>query len=306
MMPADVAIQAELQSLQRAPIAGARFSIVIPTWNNLPYLKLCVESIRKYSAHRHQIIVHVNEGKDGSVEWVRQQADLDYSISRVNIGICYALNACRKLLTTDYLLYMNDDMVVCPDWDAPLWQAVQKIPHKFFFLSATATEPVAQSRCSIEQDYGHDAETFDQARLLREFAALPFADWQGATWPPNLVHKDVWDLVGGYSTEFSPGMYSDPDFSMKLWQLGVRHFQGVSASRVYHFGSKSVKRIVKNPGYFVFIAKWGMPSSVLTKTVLRRGEPFDGPLKPPRFSWAIKLKAWAKRLNAALRRRLSI
>ena len=31
----------------------------------------------------------------------------------------------------------------------------------------------------------------------------------GATIPPNIVHRDIWDLVGGYSIEYSPGMYSD-------------------------------------------------------------------------------------------------
>ena len=34
------------------------FSILIPSWNNLACLKLCVESIRKNSFFHHQIIVH--------------------------------------------------------------------------------------------------------------------------------------------------------------------------------------------------------------------------------------------------------
>jgi glycosyltransferase involved in cell wall biosynthesis len=49
------------------------FSILIPTWNNLPYLKLAVDSIRRHSASAHQIIVHVNDGSDGTRAWVREQ-----------------------------------------------------------------------------------------------------------------------------------------------------------------------------------------------------------------------------------------
>jgi glycosyltransferase involved in cell wall biosynthesis len=49
------------------------FSILIPSWNNLAYLRLCVESIRRHSAERHQVIVHVNDGSDGSLAWVREQ-----------------------------------------------------------------------------------------------------------------------------------------------------------------------------------------------------------------------------------------
>ena len=60
---------------------GEIFSILIPTWNNLPFLKICVDSIRKNSTYRHQIIVHVNDGSDGTLEWVRQQG-LDYTHSQ--------------------------------------------------------------------------------------------------------------------------------------------------------------------------------------------------------------------------------
>lgn len=49
------------------------FSIVVPTWNNLRFLKLCIESIRKNSSYRHQIIVHVNDGSDGTLEWVKAE-----------------------------------------------------------------------------------------------------------------------------------------------------------------------------------------------------------------------------------------
>src|SRR4051812_48643798 len=81
------------------------FSIIIPSWNNLPYLQLCIESIRKNSTYKHQLIVHVNEGNDGTLEWVKQQTDVDYTRSAENIGVCYALNTARSLLDTDYLLY---------------------------------------------------------------------------------------------------------------------------------------------------------------------------------------------------------
>ena len=54
---------------------------------------------------------------------------------------------------------------------------------------------------------------------------------------PHLIHKDLWNEVGGFSEEFSPGLGSDPDFNMKLWKSGVRIFKCLNKSRVYHFGS---------------------------------------------------------------------
>ena len=81
---------------------------------------------------------------------------------------------------------------------------------------------------------------------IQSYQTLVMNDWYGASWPPNVVSKKYWDLVGGYSEEFSPGMYSDPDFSMKMWNAGVRVFKGVGKSRVYHFMSKSTGKVVKN------------------------------------------------------------
>ncbi|MEY2800311.1 MAG: hypothetical protein RI934_1299 [Bacteroidota bacterium] len=287
-----------IKIIKQSKIEGNKFSILIPSWNNLNYLKLCIESIRKNSTFKHQLIIHVNEGKDGTLDWVKSQSDIDYTFSEKNVGVCYALNAGRQLLNTNYLLYMNDDMYACPKWDEYLADEIDAIGHDNFFISATSIEPKAQSNCMIEHNYGTDITSFKEEELLAEFAQLPMNDWQGATWPPNIVHKNIWDKVGGYSNEFSPGMYSDPDFSMKLWLAGIRLFKGVSKSRVYHFGSKSVKRVAKNPGYHKFIDKWGMTNSTLSKYYLRRGEKFDGPLKEARIPVFASFKNFIKRFSS--------
>ncbi len=281
------------------PNSRQKFSIIIPSWNNLRYLLLCINSIRKNSVYSHQIIVHVNEGKDGTAEWIKEQQGIDYTFSEENVGVCYALNAAAQLAHTDYILYMNDDMYVCPGWDKALYDEIEKIGHPNFFVSATTIEPVPQSVCSISGNYGTSAENFDEEALLNSFSKLPMQDWIGATWPPNVVHKSIWNLVGGYSIEFSPGMYSDPDFSMKLWQTGIRLFKGVAASRVYHFGSVSVKRIQKNRGYYQFIDKWGMTSSTFTNKYLRRGDEFVGESQEIEKNVALKYKNLYKRVGSS-------
>ena len=51
------------------------FSIIIPTLNNLSYLKLCIESIQKNSKYNHEIIPHVNVGTDGTLEYLVNTSD---------------------------------------------------------------------------------------------------------------------------------------------------------------------------------------------------------------------------------------
>ncbi|GAB4407863.1 MAG: hypothetical protein OHK0039_10590 [Bacteroidia bacterium] len=262
-----------------------RFSILLPTWNNLAALQLVVRSIRTHSAFAHQIIVHVNEGRDGTLDWVRSQPDLDYTFSPENIGICLALNLARSLIATDYVVYLNDDMYLCPGWDRVFDAEIRAVGHTCFFFSATMIEPTDTGNpCVVVADYGRDVRSLDEARLLATYADHPKADWQGSTWPPSVVHRDLWDLVGGYSVEFSPGMYSDTDFSRKLWAAGVRLFKGLGAARVYHFGSQSTRRIRHNAGRRTFLRKWGISSGTFNRDYLRRGAPFDGLLAEPVFS----------------------
>ena len=277
------------------------FSIVIPTWNNLDFLKLCVRSIRENSAFRHQIVLHVNDGADGTAEWAAAEG-IAFSRTPDNVGVCFAVNAARPLVRTDYVLYMNDDMYVCPGWDRALKEEIDACGTKFFFFSATMIEPYPTNSKPVigAHSFGTTIETFEEKRLLSEFASLPKEDWSGATRPPNIVHRDIWDLIGGYSVEYSPGLYSDPDFSMKLWQAGVRLFKGVARSRVYHFVSKSVGRITPNDGRRQFLRKWGMAPSTFYRFFLKKGEPFAGPLVDPPLTGALRKKLFKDRLSGLL------
>ena len=250
-----------------------KFSILIPTWNNLPFLQLCVASIRKNSAYPHQIIVHVNQGTDGTLDWVRSQG-LDYTYSPENIGVCLAMNAMRSRVQCDYIFYLNDDMYLLPGWDTALIEEIEHLPDNRFFLSGTMIQPHSPLDVGILADYGDTVETFQEERLLREYMNYPKADWAGATWPPNLLHRYLWDLVGGYSIEYTPGMYSDPDLTAKLWMVGVRHFKGLGNCRAYHFETKTTGRIRKNDGNFQFLLKWGITNSTFRSHLTHLGHPF--------------------------------
>lgn len=286
------------------------FSIIIPTWNNLEMLQLCIHSITKNSSYKHQIILHINEGADGTKAWVEKQ-QLDYTYSGTNIGVCYAVNAAVALAKTDYILYLNDDMYVCPDWDKFLWEEIQLLPDKLFYLSATAIEPFdAGKKSAITPfSFGTSPADFREAELLANYNTLPMHDWNGASWPPGLVHRDTWNLVGGYSVEFFPGFYSDPDFSLKLWQIGVRNFKGVSRSRVYHFLEHSTKRLgnkkVKT-GNLIFLNKWGITANMFYKFYLRMGSPYNGPLPEVNETFPFKLKKFTSKIKKLFKCRRAI
>lgn len=257
------------------------FSILIPSWNNLPYLKLCITSIKKNSKFKHQIIVHVNQGSDGTIEFLKEN-NIDYTYSPENIGICFAVNKATTLATGDYIVYMNDDMYVCPNWDEAILDEIKKLPDDNFMFSGTLIEPMnTNNPCVIHHDYGSDVASFREEELVANFDKHEKNDWCGSAWPPTIVSKHMWLLVGGYSTELSPGMSSDDDFAMKMWHAGCRIFRGIAKSRIYHFQAKSTLRIKKNDGRRQFLNKWGINQSGFNKYYIKRGVPYTGPLTEP-------------------------
>lgn len=275
-----------------------RFSILIPSWNNLPHLRCCVESIRKNSAFRHQIIVHINEGSDGTLEWVKSQG-LDYTWSAKNAGVCYGFNAPSALASCEYILLSDDDFYFAPGWDQALWEEIQLAPPNQFCISGTMIEHTrSRNNCAMAPfDFGKSADVFLEEKFLKEFDSIPFQDWSGSNWYPLVMPRSLWVLIGGLSVEFSPGMGSDPDMMMKLWHAGVRYYKGVSRSRVYHFGSKTTARIVHNNGNKQFLHKWKISISTLYKFMLRMGEPFRGPVQEPTLQGAYKARLQRDKLK---------
>ncbi len=266
-----------------------KFSILIPTWNNLAFLKCCVESIRKNSSQAHEILVFVNEGTDGTVDWCRAQG-LGFIHSEANVGVCTALNALFALSSNDIICYVNDDMYLCPDWDRPLMEEITELGHDRFYLSATMIEPEDTGNpCVLAPfPFGKSPNEFDEDALLAALPEMTKNDWSGSTWPPNLMHRSMWEAIGGYGEEFSPGLYSDPDVSMKLWNAGVRVFKGSGRSRAYHFMSRSTGRVKMNDGKKTFLKKWGVSSSWFVKEVLQQGKPYVGPLPEKKISPNLK------------------
>lgn len=234
------------------------FTIVIPTWNNLPYLKLCIDSIRKYSHLDHEIIVHVNDGSDGTLDWVKSQG-VRFSHSEKNVGVCISLNHLVSLASHDWVLYMNDDMVACPGWDTAFRQGIASTNTDLALFFATLIQADnGKSPHIIKKDFGSSPANFEEARLIDEFMSVDKKDAEGVGSQPTLFHKKWWNIVGGYSVEFSPGMSSDDDLLMKYWVIGCRHFRVLGASRFYHFSCKSTGRIRHNMGGRIFAMKWGI------------------------------------------------
>ena len=255
------------------------FSVIIPTYNNINYLKLCIKSLRKNSKFNHEIIIHVNEGIDGSIDYIKEDTSLKYSYSKTNEGVCVAFNEAVKKATKKYVVLGHDDMYFCPNWDEVFYHEVSKHPEgKDFFLSGTMVQPFESY---IHLDCGKTYKDFNEEKLLNELPNIEFNNFQGTHWQPSLIPLKTWNKVGGFSLEFSPGLGSDPDFNMKLWRIGVRLFKGLGNCRVYHFSSISLRKKSWNNGAKIFLLKWGITIKFFKRFYLKTNKRYIGELVDP-------------------------
>ena len=276
------------------------FSILIPTFNNLEYLKFCIRSIKKNSKYTNQIIPHVNIGNDGTIDFLKHE-NIDYSYTEYNSGICEGINKAAKLAKYNYLLYAHDDFYFCPNWDEILQNEVNKIGHKNFYLSGTMMK-----NGQINFNCGDTPDNFNEQKFLDNYKDHNHYDFQGSTWAPSLVHRDTWNKVGGLSEEYFPGTGSDPDFNKKLWDSGIRIFKGINNFKVYHFGSvvlrKKINEIVKGNNYGsmggkIFLLKWGITIKFFKKYYLRSDTKFKSPLEEPNKNYLYLIKLLICKLN---------
>ena len=247
------------------------FSIIIPTFNNIEYLKICLNSIKKNSKFKHEIIIFVNVGDDGTLGYLIQN-NYKHLYSEKNLGLCTSVNRAAKKATSEYILYSHDDMYFCPGWDTALYNELNKIENDKFYLSGTMIE---SNSGHIQFDAGSDYNSFNEDLLLSNLEKLYHDDFQGSHWAPHLISKKNWDEINGFSEEFNPGIGSDPDLNMKLWLNGVRIFKGIGAFKVYHFGSISLRKksnLKANKGSITFLKKWKITPSFFIKHYLRGGK----------------------------------
>ena len=275
-----------------------KLSIIIPTFNNLDYLKFFLRSLKINSTFDHEIILHINDGSDGTLKYALEN-NIKHTYSKTNIGLCSSMNKAYSLTTTDHILYAHDDMYFCKNWDIFLIDEINKQNNNQYYLSGTN---VSTRHGLINFNCGLTYLDFDEKKFHDFCSQDQTPDLQSSHWAPHLIHKELWDKIGGFSEEFNPGDGSDPDFCMKLWLNDVRIFKGVSKFKVYHFNSITTRnsKIVLNNGTKTFLSKYGFNPKFFRKHYLKGNNsvvPFKGRLNNPKKNFSMLLDLTINRIK---------
>ena len=60
-----------------------KLSIIVPTFNNLTYLKFFLESLKKNSKFEHEVVIHINDGSDGTLDFISKVVSNFHKVMRI-------------------------------------------------------------------------------------------------------------------------------------------------------------------------------------------------------------------------------
>lgn len=266
----------------------------ISTHNNLNYLKIAVDSVRKNSYYTEApFVIYAENCTDGTNEWLRDNAErynIQYYIesNESPMGIGGGMNFCADKVTTEFIMFLHSDFYVTKDWDIEcvnqyrsenrnkLWISSLRFEPAMFpdhekYLNGTVRQPydniIVPRDFFGEYYHNFDSTTFDgYAEEFKKLNSYTIFKGQGVS---GLVSKEDWDFIGGNDPQFSPTSWEDKDLFLRMINAGFS-FTLTSKSIVYHFGARGSHRLEENnnktsqrqlqseeANVYKFVSKWG-------------------------------------------------
>ena len=215
-----------------------KFTFVIPSRNNLEFLKLAYESIRNLDT-KHEILVLDDASEDGTSSWIEEQNDEDlitfHNPGPERIGIVGMFDKGIELARTDIIMAFHADMVACKDLD----KNILKHLDKGVVVSATRVEPPLHPDGpeKIIRNYGIEADEFNFDAWYSGSESLKENKTTEGIFAPWCMFKEDFFKVGGHDKLFAPQSKEDSDLFNRFQLNGYKFIQPWDAL-VYHFTSR--------------------------------------------------------------------
>ena len=279
-------------------------SFIIPSRNNLRYLKQAYESIRKNSSVEHEICIADDFSDDGTMEqvlvWMKRDKNIQFhrnhGPTRLGHTILYD-TLINDYATHDVVMIFHADMYACPGMDVAVLEHLE--PGKV--VSATRIEPPLHPDGpeKILKDFGIEPEEFKEQELLEfvdEYTNQAYHHSTNGIFAPWAIMKKDFQEINGHDPLYAPQSKEDSDifnrFKLNGYEL-IQTWQGF----VYHMtcrGSRFKDGAMRNPAGQVFMkgresSEWLEQNLRSTRNFIRkwghmvRHDALMKPIIPPKY-----------------------
>ncbi|UOA09538.1 glycosyltransferase [Methylobacter sp. S3L5C] len=211
-------------------------SIVILNFNKAHLTIDCLQSIWEYTSGYYYEIIVVDNGSQSDDFQVLSAFKGAYKLLRLDVNRYFGEgnNIGAELAKGEFLLFMNNDVIVTPGWLAPLMAAFNDYPDcgvagpKFIYPNGLLQEAGAlldEEGGSIQIGKFQDPESprFNHRREVDYVSAAAV-----------LLRKKTFEKVLGFDFIYEPGYFEDVDLCLKIAQLELKTYYVSEACVVHH------------------------------------------------------------------------
>ena len=102
-------------------------SIIILNYNGKNFLEPCIESIVRETHTPYEIIVVDNNSPDKSGQFFSEQyPEVKFILNDTNVGVPGGLNIGIRNASGEFVVLLNNDLVVMPNWLDNFFKAYEK------------------------------------------------------------------------------------------------------------------------------------------------------------------------------------
>jgi GT2 family glycosyltransferase len=238
-------------------------SVVFPTMNRKEDVLKCIDSIKKSTHKKVEIVIADNGSTDGTQEAIKKKhPDVALLESDLNLGSPVAINNCIKKSKGEFILRLDDDELVEKDTIEKMLNVLKRDP-KIGAVSCLyfyTEEPNILRSAGVKMSlYFGKTHTFGQDEKYKgQFSGNIQREAAGGG--SHLTRRKVFDEIGLYDESYFLS-YEDIDWCYKLKRKGYKLIV-VGSARLYHkrLGGLSQKEnpfrtYLNNRGQVLFMKK---------------------------------------------------